>query len=181
MNIDIGRRDIELSPARDAALRHALVEHVAAGTGVKTRRRWRPVLFIAIPSIIVAGGLTAGAFALLRPVSDQNSVHCFSRAEVDIFGRYPGASVALAAPNGGGPVSIEDAIEMCSQVWRDGLLSPTDPIVRPPGNGTKPYYNENHDSPVPDPLTVCVMGDGTAAVVPGGPEVCSVLRLAGRQ
>ena len=36
----------------------------------------------------------------------------------------------------------------------------------------------NSSYPLPNPLTVCVMPDGRAAVIPGSAEVCSQLGLA---
>jgi hypothetical protein len=147
----------------------AQVAHVP----VRQRTRHR-VLAIGIPAFALAAGLGGAALAVNLPVTDPYSVHCFARAELDLFGNYPGTQAVVASTDpAGGPVSIDDAVGLCSDLWAQGLLaSDWDPQTSQP--------DTTLSQPVPDDLTVCVMRDGTAAVIPGGDAVCSELGLATR-
>ncbi len=101
-------------------------------------------------------------------MTDKTIVHCLSSAIRGPNGTYPGSSATIA--DGAGPGRVDDAIALCSQMWQQGVLSGTvDPTAptQTPGNITVP------------PLQVCVMRDGTAAVVPSeNPSVCQSLGLA---
>ncbi len=165
-----------LDPARKSAMRE-LVEYAVATETTRSPRLRIPVAAGLGAAVALAGG-TAAAYVLIeRPVTETSLVHCFSRAELVRDGEFPGTSMAVTAPSGhGGMVPIEDAVATCETVWRDGLLDPSAPIGAPlpaPGRG--------REASVPDRLTVCVMPDGAAAVVPGGPSACARMELPLRQ
>ncbi|PJJ63729.1 hypothetical protein [Compostimonas suwonensis] len=165
--------------ARGDAIRTALMAHVAEGAKKPARKR-RRIITIVVPSVLLAIAVTGATLWLVKPVTDQGAVHCFARAEIDWFGGFPGATVSAAAPNAE-QVPVDDAIALCTQVWKDGLLDPEVADGTPQGPDGRPIVNERRDSPVPDPLTVCVMRDGTAAVLPGPATICSRAGLASRQ
>lgn len=133
-----------------------------------TRPRW----WQTVPGrIAVAGGCVAlvsagvSAVVLLAPraVDETTAVHCMSDARRNLDGSLPGTMVSIATGNG--VVPIEDAIEVCSQVWESGAMNAADPLDPTPAPGT-----------VPDSFTECIAPEGYAVVVPGRIE-CSALRL----
>lgn len=163
-----------LDPTRKAAMR-ALVEHAVATERARPPRLRVPVAAGVGAAVALAGGTAAALVLTQRPVTETSLVHCLSRAELSGTGEFPGTSVAVAAPSTGGePLPIEDALAVCEQVWRDGLLDPSAPagVAQP---------NLNRDSRVPDRLAVCVTPDGAAAVVPGGPAACATMDLPLRE
>lgn len=169
--------DITPDPERSRKLRDELMRQVDKDTGRKKRNPWITV----VPAVLLAAGLTTAAIATLLPVTDKNVVHCFARAELHDDGSYPGTRVAVAAPNGGGTVPVEDAIAACAQAWKNGALDPTEADGVPGGNGTPPPPpRPGRDGDVPAEFTVCVMRDGTAGVVPGDEDICVQLGLANR-
>lgn len=170
--------DIEFTPGRRRRTRDALVQHVELDLGHRRKRRpWR----IVLPAVLIAGiGVTAG-IALLAPVTEANYVHCLARAELGDDGSYPGTRVVVGSQTDDGPIAISDAIAACTQVWRDGGLDADDPDGLPGDPGTPPPPPDpDRDSPVPPELTVCVLRDGSAAVVPGDRDVCLTLGLPNR-
>ncbi|MFC0678301.1 hypothetical protein ACFFGH_10660 [Lysobacter korlensis] len=167
--------DIEWTADHRARTRDRLTRQVEKDT---RRRRRNPWIFI-VPSLVLVGAVVTGALALLLPVTNQNVVHCFARAEIRDDGSYPGGGVAFGNAGSDVIVAIEDAIAACTLLWQDGMLDPADEDGATGGNGTPPPPpNPDRNSPVPPELTVCVMRDGTAAVVPGDEEVCTRLGLA---
>lgn len=164
---------------RGDAIRTALRAHIAESAKEPAKKR-RRIITIVVPSVLLAIAVTGAALWLVKPVTDQGAVHCFARAEIDWFGGYPGATVSMADPNAE-QVPVDDAIALCAQVWKDGLLDPDAADGTPRDYDGRPRYNEEHDSPVPTELTVCVMRDGTAAVLPGPATICSRAGLASRE
>jgi hypothetical protein len=125
-----------------------------------------PSLKLITTGVLTIAALTSGGVLLARSqVTDPMTVACFERAELRLDGTFPGTTVALAdAPPGSRDavqVPIDDAVGICTDLWRDGVLNSPD------------------GSAVPD-LTVCVMRDGTAAVVPGPSGVCGSIGLPER-
>lgn len=159
-----------LDPARKAAMRE-LIEHAVATE--RPRPSWfrAPVAAGVGAAVVLAGGSAAAYVLTQRPVTETSLVHCFSRAELTADGEFPGVSVAAAHPDDRA-VAMDEAIDACTQVWRDGLLDPAAPI-----GASLPDPDQRRNSRPPSPLTVCVMSDGSAAVIPGGPNVCAELDL----
>jgi hypothetical protein len=167
--------DIEWTPQHRDRTRDDLMRQVQRDT--RPRKKRNPWLFV-VPSVVLAAVVTGG-IALLLPVTDKNTVHCLARAELHENGSYPGMSVAVGAPTGH-VVPVEDAIAGCTLLWNDGLLDPADPDGQTGGNGVPPTLRPDRDGAVPELLTVCVMGNGTAAVIPGDQNICGRLGLANR-
>lgn len=171
---------VRFSPDRSAAIRKLLVNVPEPGTPENKLLQRIQRVWIVIP--VVAGSLllTAGAVvAIQAQVTNTDHVNCFARAELNFWGEFPGTRVTLLegtiGESEGGAVPITDALALCSDLWAQHLLDATLP------SGVSPDpVDRTFSYPVPDPLTVCVMDDGMAAVIPGGPEVCRRLGLAER-
>lgn len=159
-----------LDPARKAAMRE-LIEHAVANEVPRSRRLRAPIVAGVGAAAVLVGGSATAYVLTQRPVTETSLVHCFSRAELTAGGEFPGVSVAAAHPSDG-TVPMNEAVETCARVWRDGLLDPAAPI-----GASLPEPDQQRTTEPPSPLTVCVMPDGSGAVVPGGPGVCAELDL----
>lgn len=162
-----------LGAQKSAALERALVEYIRLDVVRAKLRRRRYTLAGAVAAILLtAGGFTAGAILWgSAPVTDTGIVHCFSRPEIGPDGSYPGSAVAVAG-GGGEHIPIEDAVQACAVLWEQGVFDEDfDPATASP----------SPPRPIPEPLTVCVMRDGSAAVIPGPASVCQTLGLAKRE
>ncbi|HEY3575719.1 MAG TPA: hypothetical protein VGK98_18075 [Arthrobacter sp.] len=135
---------------------------------------------ILLAGIVVALVATGGAVVMQLPVTDKSSIDCFARAELH-GNQFPGTTVVLGEGTQIGepstqrnPIPIEDALAACRHVWAQHVLDPDAPDGR-----THPSRRDRSSSyPVPNPLTVCVLSDGRAAVIPGDEKVCDSLGLA---
>ncbi|THG33251.1 hypothetical protein [Naasia lichenicola] len=158
-----------MRPDRVDAIEAMLLENVRTSpqTESHTRRRRIAIVSVLAGSLVLAG-TTAGAVLLNgQTVTDKTIVQCASSAERNADGSLPGSASAISADSVGAG-RIDDAIAVCSDMWRQGVLQPGfDPVATPNGSGT-----------VPDDLTVCVMSDGSAAVVPGRAGICESIGLA---
>jgi hypothetical protein len=164
------RHDVMLDPARKAAMRSILEEAIA--TEPPRYARFRTPVAVGVGTAVALAGGTATAYVISqRPVTEEALVHCFSRAELTPDGAYPGTAVAVATQNGDA-VPIDDALTACNQLWQDGLLDQDAAIGAP-----MPEPATNQDGVAPSPMTVCVMPDGAAAVVPGTANTCNELGL----
>lgn len=159
-----------LDPVRRAAMRE-LIELAVASERPRAARARLPIAAGLGAAVALAGG-TAAAIVLTRePVTDPSLVHCLARPELDATGLYPGTAVAATGATDG-PVSIEDARAACAEAWRHGIL---DPAAEP--GAPLPDPTQAQRTAVPAELSVCVMSDGSAAVVPGPAAVCGELGL----
>ncbi len=160
----------EMSEVRTQAMRKLLAARIRSEPAIRQRRVRRRLAIFGGLGALTVGLAATGAAVLLGagPVTDTTIVHCLSSTTRGPNGTYPGSSATIA--DGTGPGRVDDAIALCSQMWQQGILSGTlDP--------TAPTQTPG-DTPVP-PLQVCVMRDGTAAVVPSGNRsVCQSLGLA---
>lgn len=164
---------------RRAAIRNVLVDVAQKGTRENKHLRNVKRAWVALPVAVAALTLTAGGLAVAQfaHVTDKSSVSCFSRAELTWLGEFPGTHAASAGDrNPDGPVPIEDAKALCGDLWKQNVLDATTSS----GTTAPSAYDRTFSHPVPSPLTVCVMGDGTAAIVPGDEHVCAKLGLSAR-
>jgi hypothetical protein len=169
MMADAGSSQPQMRPARVDAIRDALQQTVRDEPEVAARRTRRRILgWGSLGLAIVTGAVTAGAVILgQQPVSNDELVYCLSSATQNADGTYPGSQATIADPSGRGRVS--DAVDLCTQMWEQGVL----------GEGFKPDGSSNPPGTVPARLQVCVMRDGSAAVVPGeSPGICQAIGLA---
>lgn len=160
----------EMSEARTEAMRKILAERIRNEPAFRRRRIRKQIAIWSGAGLITAAVLTTGAAILFGsvPVTDKTIVHCLSSTTPNPDGSYPGSSATIATSNG--PGRVDDALNLCEQMWEQGVLSPAvDPTAptQSPGPVTVPA------------LQVCVMRDGTAAVVPSeNSSVCQSLGMA---
>lgn len=135
---------------------------------------------ILLAGVAVGLVVTGAAVALQMPVTDKSSIQCFARAELN-GNQFPGTTVTLGEgtrvgepPVQRNPIPIEDALAACRDVWAQRGLDPNSPN----GRWHPSLHDPSSSYPIPDPLTVCVLNDGRAAVIPGDESVCASLGLA---
>ncbi len=135
---------------------------------------------VLLSGVVAAVAVSGAAIALQQPVTDKSSIACFARAELS-GNQFPGTTAVLGEGTKVGepstqrnPIPIEDALALCRAMWAHHGLDPDSPN----GMAHPSLYNRSSSYPVPDPLTVCVLNDGRAAVIPGDESVCASLGLA---
>lgn len=161
----------QLDPVRQAAMRE-LLEYAMASEARRASRARLPIAAGVGAVVALAGGTAAAIVLTQEPVTDTSLVHCLARAELDAQGNYPGTAVSVTTTNNG-PPSVEDARAACGQAWQHGILDPSAEI-----GAQLPDPDPSRRATVPAELAVCVMSDGSAAVVPGTAAVCGELGLA---
>jgi hypothetical protein len=158
-----------MRPDRDAAIRAMLVDQVRTAPEVKAARRRRNWMIWSGAGVLALGiGATAGTVVLeAARVSNADLVNCLSSDQRAADGSLPRLAAAIASSDGKG--RVEDPVGLCTTMWEEGLFEDEyDPlaVTNPPGA-------------VPADFQVCVMPDGSAAVVPSDePAVCTRLGLA---
>ncbi|RAM37214.1 hypothetical protein [Arthrobacter globiformis] len=173
-------RSPRFSAERSAAVEALLANVVRDGTSENRHFQNTKGKRILLAGVAIALVATGGAVIMQLPVADKSSIDCFARAELH-GSRFPGTTVVLGEGTRVGepstqrnPIPIEDALAACRHVWAQHVLDPDAPDGR-----THPSLRDGSSSyPVPDPLTVCVLNDGRAAVIPGDEKVCGSLGLA---
>lgn len=160
----------EMDHGRDAAIRAILLEEVRQEPVRREARKRRNWWIAGGITLAVAGvGATAGGIALeAQRASNAQYVFCLKSETRGANGSYPGAvGATLASTDGQG--RVDDAVELCSQMWLDGFFEADyDPLA-----------TNNPRGQVPEHFEVCVMADGAAAVVPSDkPTTCSRLGMA---
>ena len=158
-----------MRPERDAAIRAMLIDEVRRAPEMKAARRRRNWMIWSGAGVLAIGiGATAGSVVLqAAQVSNDHIVHCLSSDRRAADGGYPGSQATLASRDGQG--RVDDAIELCTLMWQQGVFE----------DGFDAASASNPPGAVPPAFQVCVMPDGSAAVVPSDePAVCSRLSLA---
>ena len=160
----------EMNPARDAAIRTMLFEAVRQEPERREARKRRNWWIAGAITLAIAGvGTTAGGIVLeAQRTSNSQYVFCLATDTRGADGSFPRAGGAsLASSDGRG--RVDDAIELCSQMWLDGFFE----------HGYDPIATDNPAGRVPDHFEICVMKDGAAAVVPSNlTTVCNRLGMA---
>ncbi|MBO0982689.1 hypothetical protein [Rathayibacter sp. SD072] len=159
-----------MSEPRVEAMRRILAQQVRDEPELRRKRRRQKFVLWGGVGALTVGLATTGATMLLNEaeVTDRSIVHCLSSTTPNLDGSYPGSAATIAESEG--PGRVDDALALCTQMWQQGVLS-TD--VDP----TAPTQ-EGEDAAVPA-LQVCVMRDGTAAVVPGESDsTCQMVGMA---
>lgn len=148
------------------SMRAALVAHVSAES-VRRRaaRRRRFALWGGAGLLIVGAGAAATAAVVgSRPATAPDIVYCLASPDRGADGqfRYAAASLESSLSGTGDPIAV------CRDLWRRGALDPgADQLAATPA----PHA-------APADLQLCVMDDGSPAVVPGRPGVCRTAGLA---
>lgn len=159
----------EMRPGREAAIRSLVLEQLEESRERKVlwrRRRW--FAWGSAGLLIVGLGATAAGMVLQsQTVSNDELVRCLISDERAADGSYPGAMASVAFDSDS--ERALSAIEICTMMWEQGALEP----------GFDPTSLTNAPGVAPEAFVVCVMSDGTAAVVPSSePAICSRLGLA---
>lgn len=159
----------QMTPARAAAIRSMLVQHVQEEPALARARRRVRWIWAGLGGLAVCGAAAVGATAVqeARTVSNELNVHCASSSSPNQDGTFPGSAATIATDDERGRVT--DAKTLCTQMWEGGVLEqsvdPKAPVLSP--------------GEAPADLQVCVMRDGSAAVVPSSnPGICPNLGLA---
>lgn len=158
-----------MTEERTEAIRQLLAQHIREEPELRRRRLRRRALVWGGVGLVLAGGLTTGAAVLFgsSPVTNTTIVHCLSSPTRNADGSLPGSSASIS--DGAGPGAVRDALALCTEMWRQGVLS----------DGVNPTSPTQHPGVVPPVLQVCVLKDGSAAVVPSeSGTVCQSLGLA---
>lgn len=172
-------RPQRFSTERSAAIEALLTNVAQDGTPENRHFQNTKGKRILLSGVAIALVATGGAAVMQLPVTDKSSIACFARAELH-GNQFPGTTAVLGEGTRVGepstqrnPILIEDALALCRAVWAHHGLDPDSPNGR-----THPSLHDRTSSfPIPNPLTVCVLSDGRAAVIPGDEKVCASLGL----
>jgi hypothetical protein len=169
---------IDLPPERrmPEARKLARQERIEQYTTRPSRRPWitrnttRFAIIASGASALLIGG-TAAAYVAFRPagvpIADQT--RCYTKASLEGGDRnFFGTTVTLGR-SADGTRTATSAVELCSALWRQGLLQLGSKQVGGPDAGQTSH-------PVP-PLVACTLDNGVAAVFPGDDQTCARLGL----
>lgn len=173
-------RSPHFSEERSKAIEQLLANVAQDGTPENRHfhdTKGKRILLAGVAVALVASG---AAVALQMPVTDKSSVDCFARAELH-GDQFPGGTGVLGEGARVGepstqrnPIPIEDALAVCRAMWAQHGLDPNSPN----GRAHPSLHDPSSSYPIPDRLTVCVLNDGRAAVIPGDENVCASLGLS---
>lgn len=154
---------------RAQALRSVLTDYVRETPERRRQvRRRRLFLWGGTGLVVLAGAGVAGAAVVqAQRVTNATYVTCLESDERGPSGSYPGATASIA--DNAGPGRVDDAIGLCSEMWRQGVFAAD----------FDPLSPTNAPAAVPSDFQVCVMRDGSAAVVPSENSlICDAIGLA---
>jgi hypothetical protein len=156
--------------ARRDQTRAVLLETMTAEIRKPEKKKRKRHTGLIVLAGLVAAGTTAGAFYVAsQSVPDQTIIRCFYSQD-------------LNEPNSMGFAQLpsEDrgsAVERSAEQWYEGTLTENgiNPAFGDPNSGFNPDDPNGPKYPIPE-LTACVY-KGTAAVIPGGPDICQRLGI----
>lgn len=159
----------EMTQQRTDGIRDTLLEQVRTEASRRRHALRRRFAIWGGVGVLVVGGVATAATAIVQAqrVTNSDIVYCFASPHRGADGQFTYAAATLhdSSTNTG---AVSDPISVCQDMWRRGALDKdTDQLSATP----KPHA-------VPAQLQVCVMEDGSPAVVPGRPEVCQSAGLA---
>lgn len=165
------REDIpapEMSTARDAAIRNLIISEISAAPERRRRRIRTRVLVWGSVGILALAAAGTGAAVVLQPktVSQDSVVRCFTSPNRGANGQFQYVTMSVLSATQ--PQRIVNARSTCAQIWASGALS----------GRVNATAASNAPGIVPSKLAVCVMPDGSAAVVPGDEQICQAIGLA---
>lgn len=158
----------KMTPERADAIRELLMKRLRDEPHERADRRRRRIVVGSLAGMLLVGGVATGATLVLNAsqVSNMTLVQCLSSTDAKSDGTYPGSSATVE--NRGGPGRVTDALALCTQMWEEGALNDDSDPTAP-----------THAPAVAPPLQVCVLRDGSAAVVPSTSEsICLSLGMA---
>lgn len=160
---------IQMTENRTDAIRGMLRLMVQNEPELRRKRIQKRVLSWGAAGVFAAGALgTAGAVVLTpAPVTESTVVHCLASPTRGSNGDFVEQQATLSTPNGN-RMTAKQSVELCRTVWVNGAFQKSAAIGQPTVEAGS----------APSDLTMCVMGDGSAAVLPGRDEVCAQAGLA---
>jgi hypothetical protein len=167
----------QMNPARADAIENALRDVIRRDELRSRHAARRRLAWLVLP--VTAGGLIFAASTArpdAAPITDDMSVACFARADFSGgINSFPGMIVEVvgeADANGVAQhVPQTDPVATCTSAWEQGELDPSR------SNGMDNFQKSDQVTGTPD-LTVCVLPDGIAGVVPGNEGTCAEMGLA---
>lgn len=162
----------EMTDARTDAIRDTLLNRVRTESARRQRTLRRRFAVWGGIGVLVIGGAATAATAIVQAqrVTNSDIVYCLASPQRGADGEFDYAAATLH-DSASGTGTVADPVGVCQDMWRRGALDKdTDPLAATPA----PHR-------VPAHLQVCVMDDGTPAVVPGRPGVCQAAGLAPRR
>lgn len=157
-----------LPVARRIAERAQLVALVA---GPVRSTIWRPLALAAGGVALATATGAAFAFFGTEEATDRSVVQCHTTVEAARGVDFDGAGVELRGPveqgDGERAVPIQDAVDRCADLWKQGVLRLGAPNAQLPTGQVEE---------VP-PLTACLTEHGVASVFPTDLDVCASLGL----
>lgn len=159
----------EMTDLRTDAIRDTLLDQVRTESSRRRRSMRRRFAIWGGIGVLAVGGIATAASAIVRAqqVTNSDIVYCLASPHRGADGQFTYAAATLhdgSSDTG----TVSDPISVCQDMWRRGALdSKTNQLAATPG----PHV-------VPSELQVCVMDDGSPAVVPGRPDVCQAAGLA---
>jgi hypothetical protein len=172
----------QMDPARVAEIDGMLRTVVRRESAHRTRSKRKMLAWLALPVVAVSAVVTAAVVApKTAPITNTAEVACFARAEFkgtsDTFpGTYQSVLEDTDVRDVDGYTPSWDmtdpanAMAACRALWEDGSLKIDAPsgFLRGTPSGT---------GVVPSELTLCVLPNGSGAVIPGDGWVCERLGL----
>ncbi|WP_349865483.1 hypothetical protein [Leifsonia sp. WHRI 6310E] len=159
----------EMTDKRTDAIRETLMDQVRTENDRRRHTLRRRFTLWGGIGLLVIGGVATAATAIVQAqrVTNSDIVYCFATAQRGADGQFDYAAATLHDPasNQG---SVSKPIAVCQDMWHRGALDKnTDQLEPTPSPHAIPAH-----------LQVCVMDDGSPAVVPGRPGICQAIGLA---
>lgn len=159
----------EMTDVRTDAIRDTVLAQIRTEPERRHRTIRRRFAIWGGIGLLVVGGIATAATAIVQSqrVTNSDIVYCFASAERGADGQFTYAAATLhdSSTNTG---NVADPISVCQDMWRRGALD----------KNADQLSATQAPHAVPAQLQVCVMDDGSPAVVPGRPGVCQSAGLA---
>ena len=159
----------EMSVVRTAAIERLLMDTIQGEPAARRRRVRSRVLAWGTVGVVAIAAATAGATLIHgpAPVTNNTLVHCLANADASLVNTAGDPAVTIVVGTAGAPV-VPNYLAACTTNWQHGYFDRL-------GQTTVAAHTPGH---APSALTVCVLPDGSPAVVPGAADVCSAIGLA---
>jgi hypothetical protein len=162
--------DLPAPRSLPAHRRHAArsqLEAIVAGHGA--RRRWTRgrVIVPVVVAIVLSTAAVSVAYLRFQPVTDKSTARCYTVASLAGGDSFSGTTIRPAGTPGSA-AQVDNALGVCSDLWRQGFLRLGATSIQ------RPAPNTTHEVPL---LVACTLSNGTAGVFPGDASTCAKLGL----